>query len=655
MSESDTIDLFELKSVIQEAERQVGPSSSAFQADTMLILNNLEEANICNRELVRRIQTRHQRVIVAFENRFFMEDNRKRMQEDAKQAIQREFLVSVPTHISASAWVSKVARKLWVCLDFPSESVDEWSVADLLRWARLVQTPMYQIEDVHDCSDAPRLLHRILSENYGHSVSHPKLLFEALCESCRRERTHWHTSPFNDHRRGISSYMLSHHPRGSNATANSAQQSHRQSNLLPFAPNQPVELGFNGQLQRSSGLHQPEHRHVPKQVLGASSPSSNLPPNGTSRDSSHTFTPRFNLKILFDPQSIGNGTAMDEEKSRSGVNSKMTILTSPSKTFAAEGGSHGPFEMSKITKETVDVTGTLKGDTLDGGDDDGGGTQFLSFDEHCPHDYYDDEEDEEYFDLTEDENDDGGSEEDCEPSEDSTSKTSRTSDPSFSSLQSHSTHSIISDLPLNIDPRHNNHPSIHQPRQSHDHGLIRADLDDTESIKAWVSARNIDPLMIDDPSSNAYSLDTSFYRAEMLPIESLLAENPLPDQISSFGHHNDAFPNNVSFALGKFESNNRLTHDHMSEEVDQRHSTPRKRQKFESPERVDSNGQEIPHRLATGAPSSSSICVPIRFATSASGSDCGDVARSTSNNRPSTTPAVQQNQGAWQGGQFQFA
>lgn len=181
-----SLDLLDLNQVIQFAENALRYTTEEFRSDKEVIVRNFECAERLNRELVRTENSTRSSTSANVFDVFHAEECEYSM--GSRVGVFRgdaNFSVLEPR--PAVVWMTKVVRAVWSECGLPNSAVNEWTVMDLIKWARLACRPLSSCEEVLDCSLAPRILHTIVSQQYSNRFYHPLPLFDELLRECKDE------------------------------------------------------------------------------------------------------------------------------------------------------------------------------------------------------------------------------------------------------------------------------------------------------------------------------------------------------------------------------------------------------------------------------------------------------------------------------------
>ena len=104
---------------------------------------------------------------------------------------REEAVVSMKVPLPPGVWFLKLVREFWRAHNLPSDShPTEWTLDQILSWARLSQAPDYEMDSVLNCPQADDILFRICStSSYEPDYWHPRGVFMALVRACRLRQT----------------------------------------------------------------------------------------------------------------------------------------------------------------------------------------------------------------------------------------------------------------------------------------------------------------------------------------------------------------------------------------------------------------------------------------------------------------------------------
>jgi hypothetical protein len=226
------IDLFDIKQVLDLASHQILQHDKAFESDKSLILKHFEISSRCNRELVEQQQEHGFGEVRPLESRLLSEFHVDTCNEYGKspQLVEKSICVSRP--LSPLKWVSRLVHRLWLALGLPEEPPYEWSVVDLVKWGRLMEKPLYELDMILDTREAPAFLYLLSVKQYFTRYSHPCEAYEKLVELCRDEgrffwssqRSQWSLPPPLHHSRSLSPSSPSYSPSSNHRRNASSRQ-----------------------------------------------------------------------------------------------------------------------------------------------------------------------------------------------------------------------------------------------------------------------------------------------------------------------------------------------------------------------------------------------------------------------------------------------
>lgn len=154
----------------------------AFFDDKRLINDNLELASLLNREMMkdeisRLPSTSHCIYDFSMDISDLVRCNMPK---------RSDAVVSFTLPLPPSLWLHKLVRKLWHYFQLPADkAIAEWTLNDLLSWARLCSASDSDLNACLDCPLAEDLLFSIFARSYT-LPDHPRLVFMELCEACYR-------------------------------------------------------------------------------------------------------------------------------------------------------------------------------------------------------------------------------------------------------------------------------------------------------------------------------------------------------------------------------------------------------------------------------------------------------------------------------------
>lgn len=179
------IDFYDIEECLKFLSSAVHESDGCFLDDKRMILNDLATASQINRDMLRReLDLLPSTTQCAYD---LSVDLGTPTPPNAETILSREdALVSLKRVLPACVWFKRLVKAYWKHYNLPSDLGSfEWTLDDLLRWARLARVPQYFIDDIIDCPFAEEFLYNLAAMRYIADAYHPKLVVYLLRGKCQ--------------------------------------------------------------------------------------------------------------------------------------------------------------------------------------------------------------------------------------------------------------------------------------------------------------------------------------------------------------------------------------------------------------------------------------------------------------------------------------
>lgn len=177
-------DYFDIKESLVLLTHYVFDPTGCFVEDKKLILSDLPLASALNRDMLQR-ELDHLQSTTQCIYDLSVDQNAPKPHISETTLSRENAVLSLKRVVPPCMWLKKLVQEVWKHHSLPSaSSALEWSLDDILRWARLANYPEDEINVLLNCVQADEFLYQLAATKYSVEAVHPKLVFIELHNKC---------------------------------------------------------------------------------------------------------------------------------------------------------------------------------------------------------------------------------------------------------------------------------------------------------------------------------------------------------------------------------------------------------------------------------------------------------------------------------------